>query len=631
MVGGSRSGNGGGGGGSGGGSGSGGHACSRSRRRRPHNAAASAGASASATPSSAATSVPTGTPRVAPLRAPPGPRAALLLLLVAPLCLGWHALAAQGLPSGGAAADGLLTAPSAAAAAQADAMLAAAVSPADLAAAADATAAAAGSAVSVAQGRYQTARRLFLAVVPEGPGPGSGNGTGTGPAAQPQAPPNTSSTPAPTAPPSYPGSAPAPAPAPASPAAPAAPPPAPVPPSNPAISNPDLLGPVLSGDAAGLAAYLPPNATVPVSAYALRIDDMAGLVTPKGYPLEKHVVVTSDGYKLATFRIPYGRSGPNADGKKRPPVLLVHGISLASTCWVVNQPYQSLAFILADRGYDVWMMNTRGNTFSRQHVRLTDSQMLFWNFGVDEMAHIDLKENLDYILGATQAKKLAVVGHSQGATLGLMALADEPGLADRVSVLVALGPCAYVKYMTSVILSNFCAQTNTSVAFRLLPPQELIYMNSYFQETYLNGICQTAASLLTCLTSVEAMFGASSRITATQYRRYWQIWPSSTSLGNAIQWAQIYNEPKPRFFKRNYGAEYDLGKIRAPVVMVSGTSDVLASPQDVKEQLKRLRTTKSQHVIPGYSHMDFIWDQGAFRTSYPIITGALDDAAYLAF
>lgn len=42
------------------------------------------------------------------------------------------------------------------------------------------------------------------------------------------------------------------------------------------------------------------------------------------------------------------RSGPT--GNVRPPVLLIHGISLASTCWVLNSPAESLAFILADQG-----------------------------------------------------------------------------------------------------------------------------------------------------------------------------------------------------------------------------------------------------------------------------------------
>ncbi|MEW5309384.1 MAG: hypothetical protein WDW38_001278 [Sanguina aurantia] len=72
-----------------------------------------------------------------------------------------------------------------------------------------------------------------------------------------------------------------------------------------------------------------------------------GLVVSKGYPLEQHTVITSDGYKLATFRIPHGRT-PNS--KPGPPVLLVHGIFLCSAQWVWKPAEESLAFLLADAG-----------------------------------------------------------------------------------------------------------------------------------------------------------------------------------------------------------------------------------------------------------------------------------------
>ncbi|GLI64205.1 hypothetical protein VaNZ11_007397 [Volvox africanus] len=387
----------------------------------------------------------------------------------------------------------------------------------------------------------------------------------------------------------------------------------------------DLVGPVVSGDVSGLFQHLAPNSSVPVSAYSLRIDDMAGLVTPKGYPLEQHVVVTGDGYKLGTFRIPYGRSGRGA--VKRPPVLLIHGISLASTCWVINQPTESLAFILADRGYDVWMMNTRGNTFSREHVLYRDTQSSFWRFSVDEMAKWDLRETMKYIQDVTGISKVGLVGHSQGGTIALMALSDDPWLADSVSVLVALGPCAYVKYMTSVVLKNFCRQANTSEIFKLLPPQELVYMSVQMQQTYLNGVCQMPGTMLTCLTTMEGIFGASRRITAAQYRRYWQIWPSSTSLGNAMQWAEIYNEPKARFFHSGYGPEYKLENVKAPIIMVSGGNDVLAAMEDVAEQKRRLRKVLRKELhVPEYSHMDFIWDTGAVRTVYPIVLESLAES-----
>lgn len=42
--------------------------------------------------------------------------------------------------------------------------------------------------------------------------------------------------------------------------------------------------------------------------------------------------------------------------------------------------FHSTAYILADSGYDVWMGNARGNTYSRAHVSLSTKDSAFWNF-----------------------------------------------------------------------------------------------------------------------------------------------------------------------------------------------------------------------------------------------------------
>lgn len=39
-----------------------------------------------------------------------------------------------------------------------------------------------------------------------------------------------------------------------------------------------------------------------------------------------------------------------------------------------------VAFLLADQGYDVWLGNARGNTYSKGHIRLPLDSAQYWNF-----------------------------------------------------------------------------------------------------------------------------------------------------------------------------------------------------------------------------------------------------------
>lgn len=49
--------------------------------------------------------------------------------------------------------------------------------------------------------------------------------------------------------------------------------------------------------------------------------------------------------------------------------MLIHGIQDSADAWVVNDD-ESPAFILVEKGYDVWLVNFRGNKYSKHHASL---------------------------------------------------------------------------------------------------------------------------------------------------------------------------------------------------------------------------------------------------------------------
>lgn len=166
-----------------------------------------------------------------------------------------------------------------------------------------------------------------------------------------------------------------------------------------------------------------------------------------------HDVVTEDGYILEMHRIPHGLNNPNPD-PQRPVVLLMHGLLCSSADWVVTGTDKGLAFILADLGYDVWMGNARGNTWSRRHEDYDPNKFLskFWDFSWHEIGVYDVPAMIDHIIETTGTEKIFYIAHSQGATAFYVMLSEKPEYNNKIRLMAGIGPAAYMGHLPNLLL-----------------------------------------------------------------------------------------------------------------------------------------------------------------------------------
>lgn len=154
---------------------------------------------------------------------------------------------------------------------------------------------------------------------------------------------------------------------------------------------------------------------------------------PHGYQLEEHFVTTPDGFILRIFRIP-GRSSSisennnsssanrtsstSTSSSRRPVVFMQHALMDSSAGWLLLGPSRCLALQLVDAGYDVWLGNSRGNRYSRNHTLLQPDEGAFWAWSWDELAQHDLPASIQHALAVSQQQKLVYVGYSQVSAAG---------------------------------------------------------------------------------------------------------------------------------------------------------------------------------------------------------------------
>nr|XP_031538316.1 lipase member N isoform X5 [Vicugna pacos] len=287
--------------------------------------------------------------------------------------------------------------------------------------------------------------------------------------------------------------------------------------------------------------------------------NISEIITYNGYPSEEYEVTTQDGYILSVNRIPRGRRDSGSTGA-RPVVYMQHALFADSATWLENYANGSLGFLLADAGYDVWMGNSRGNTWSRRHTTLSVTEEEFWAFSFDEMAKYDLPGIIDFIVNKTGQEKLYFIGHSLGTTIGFVAFATMPELAQRIKMNFALGPVYSFRYPTGIFTSALLLP-NSAIKSRM--------------DVYLSHA------------------------------------PTGSSVQNILH------------IKQSRPPLYHLTAMKVPTAIWAGGNDVLVTLKDVAWILPQIRNLRYFDLLPDWNHFDFIWGLDAAQRVYSKIIDLL--------
>ncbi|KAJ1529189.1 hypothetical protein ONE63_005995 [Megalurothrips usitatus] len=345
------------------------------------------------------------------------------------------------------------------------------------------------------------------------------------------------------------------------------------------------------------------------------------LIARYGYASESHTVRTQDGYLLTLHRIP---------NPGKPVIFLQHGVLSSSADWVVLGPGKALALILFDAGFDVWMGNFRGNTYSRAHVTLSPSDKKFWDFSWHEMGVYDIPAMIDSVLATTQEKDLVYVGHSQGTTAFLVMASMVPEYNDKVKAFIAMAPVAFLGHIGSLPL-KLISKAVDEIGFitKVLGIGEFLPSDAFL--SYVNSKACSDGSLVqsVCTNLLFMIAGYDSEELDTELLPLiMQNVPAGASTKQMLHFGQLINSDKFRqydlgifqnmmHYKSFSPPEYPLHKITTQVYLHYAENDLIAVPKGVDKLRAGLSSVRLVRKVPHhtYNHVDFLYG----RDSMPLL------------
>lgn len=385
------------------------------------------------------------------------------------------------------------------------------------------------------------------------------------------------------------------------------------------------------------------------------------IIRRSGFYYEDYYSVSDDGYATELIRI----VNPLADRSKlkQPPVMLHHGGNVDPTMYIwasaiqhhpepwprtakdgmMTSSNRSMAFMLSNNGYDVFLVGTRGVYGSRGHIRFnskvnhyndnpmhshadiveydltqpTREAFKYWNYTFDDIIAHEAPRQIDKVLEITGAEKVTYVVLSLSTQWSLALLSTNEVYAAKIHQYICMVP----------IINNHGANKMIKAAHELLRwlPDEVghtLFQGFLLSQHMRDSILKLARDKRTRYTVIKGLMslllGSGAQYTTflegpvighflqpvgfKQLKHYAQ-----QVIRGRLQKFDYGPMTNMRLYSAPHPPMYDISKFGIKNwMLVSGETDMLATRASVKQILHQIGTKPYKHIyIPKYNHIDF--------------------------
>ena len=356
-------------------------------------------------------------------------------------------------------------------------------------------------------------------------------------------------------------------------------------------------------------------------------EDYKSYISKLGLNLEEIQVVTEDRYVNTVWALT-SKDDNNRNGKS---IIVQHGLLDSAFTWLILEE-KSIAKLLCDEGYKVYLPNMRGNQFSKSHLDYDSSlNSKYWDFSFDEMAQYDLPSVVNLIKKRDGVEKIDYMGHSQGTLIFFLSYMNNPDFMEKnINKFIAVGTVPNINNAEHFLLP---LGVKSNIA-ELIPVKNFMTFPKELGQV-LVPFCSGKAKNL-CHTVMRICFGGFEDTGRVDYDRLgkniFMHMPGGTSLQNMKHWLQLFDTKKMAkydfgtidnliHYGSTYAPRYHLSRMRKykikSLIAVSD-ADPFCNPVDTLEFLLKINDQSVIEILnlKDYNHIDYLWADSAYEDIY---------------